>query len=370
MEIPYLEMTGIRHAYGPVKAVDVPEFSIQKGECLVILGPNGSGKSTLLRLASLLEKPSEGKIRFQGEDVTDGARIEVKRRFVLLLQRPFLFRGSVEKNLLFGLKIRKIPLPERKKRLERVAALFSLEHLLHRDARKLSGGETQRVNLARAFILEPDILFLDEPFSALDAPTREEIILELKRVISQTGQTTVFVTHHREEAAFLADRMVIMIEGCIPQTGATEAVFSSPANDEVARLVGHAVLLKGTVLERNGNTIVVSHGSQRILAGGDAPEKSEVMLFLRPEDVLLARAKFDSSVRNWFEGRVIRMIPSDRFVLVHLDCGFILKALLTRAAIDELGLKKEDRVWAGVKASSLHALSADSISTKLPAEER
>ncbi len=360
METAHLALTGLRHSYGRLEAVDIPDFSIGRRECLVILGPNGSGKSTLLRLASLIEKPKEGRILYQGREITDRMRLEARRKFVLLLQRPFLFRGSVARNILFGLRVRKVPRPEMRKRLDAVAALFSLEHLLSRDARKLSGGETQRVNLARAFILEPDILFLDEPFSALDAPTREEIIFDLKRVLRKTGQTTVFVTHHREEAALLADRVAIMIGGRILQTGAVEKVFASPANDEVARLVGHATLLKGVVEERNGNTLLVSYGDKRIISGGDAPEKSEVILFMRPEDVLLARGRFESSIRNWFEGRVIQMTPADRFILILLDCGFVLKALLTRAAVDELGIKMGETVWAGVKASSLHALPVGS----------
>ena len=183
-----------------------PCFPSSKGECLVVFGPNGSGKSTLAS-----DRLAPGKAR-PGTDFLPGERgqrrngLDVRRRFVLLLQRPYLFRGNVEKNVLFGLKVRGTPKPEMRKRLDKAARMFSLGPLLGRDARKLSGGEAQRVNLARAFILEPDILFLDEPFSALDAPTREDLIHELKRVLKETGQTTVFVTHHREEAAFLATR--------------------------------------------------------------------------------------------------------------------------------------------------------------------
>ncbi len=358
METAHLEMTGVRHAYGPVTVLDVPRFSVFRGECLAVLGPNGSGKSTLLRIASLQERPTHGTISYRGEEVGRRNGLDVRRRFVLLLQRPFLFAGSVERNILYGLKVRKVPRPEMKRRLEKAASLFSVGHLLGRDARKLSGGEVQRVNLARAFVLEPDILFLDEPFSPLDAPSREELIAELGRILRATGQTAVFVTHHREEAAYLGDRLAVLAGGKLLQEGRTEEVFAAPADDEAARLLGHATLLKGFVEEQRGDLLVISHGARRILAAGRADAGSEVLLFVRPEDVLLARQRFESSVRNWFEGRVVEVAPSDRFALITLDCGFPLKALLTKASVEELGIRPGEAAWAGVKASSLRALPA------------
>jgi molybdopterin-binding protein len=358
VETAHLEMTGVRHEYGPVTVLDIPRFSIFRGECLAVLGPNGSGKSTLLRLASLQERPTQGTISYRGEEVVRRNGLDVRRRFVLLLQRPFLFAGSVERNVAYGLKVRKVARPEVKRRLEKAAALFSIGHLLGRDARKLSGGEVQRVNLARAFALEPDILFLDEPFSPLDAPSREEIIAELGRVLRATGQTAVFVTHHREEAAYLGDRLAVLVGGRLLQEGRTEDVFAAPADDEAARLLGHATLLKGVVEEQRGDLLVVSHGGHRIMASGRADARSEVLLFVRPEDVLLARQRFESSVRNWFEGRVVEVAPSDRFALITMDCGFPLKALLTKASVEELGIRPGETVWAGVKASSLRALPA------------
>lgn len=359
METPHLEMTGIRHGYGPVTVLDVPRFSVFRGECLAVLGPNGSGKSTLLRLASLQERPCHGTISYRGQEVGRRNGLDLRRRFVLLLQRPFLFAGSVERNIIYGLTVRGISRPETKRRLEKTAALFSLGHLLGRDARKLSGGEVQRVNLARAFVLEPDILFLDEPFSPLDAPSREELIAELGLVLDATGQTAVFVTHHREEAAYLGDRLAVLVGGKLLQEGGTEEVFAAPADDRAARLLGHATLLKGFVEEQRGDLLVIAHGGHRILASGRAGAGSEVVLFVRPEDVLLARQRFESSIRNWFEGRVVDVSPSDRFALIALDCGFPLKALLTKASVEELGIRPGENVWAGIKASSLRALPAE-----------
>jgi tungstate transport system ATP-binding protein len=359
LEAAHLEMTGVRHAYGGVTVLDVPRFSVFRGECLAVLGPNGSGKSTLLRLASLQERPTAGTVSYRGEEVGRGNGLALRRRFTLLLQRPFLFAGSVERNVLYGLKVRRTPKDEMRKRLARTADLFGIGPLLGRDARLLSGGEVQRVNLARAFILEPEILFLDEPFSPLDAPSREGLLSELDRVLRETGQTTVFVTHHREEAAFLGDRLAVLAGGRVLQEGPTAEVFAAPADDATARLLGHATLLKGVVEERRGDLVVVAHAGTRILAAGSAAAGEEVVLFVRPEDVLLARGRFASSVRNWFEGRVVDVAPSDRFALVTLDCGFPLKALLTKASVEELGVRPGETFHAGVKAASLRALPSE-----------
>lgn len=359
-----LEIKDIEHFYDSKKVLDIPRLAVEAGECLVILGPNGSGKSTLLRLASLLERPTRGMVFYQGEEVTTKNSLKIRRRFALLLQKPLFFQGSVESNLLFGLKLRNIPREERKKRLEKAIEIFTLHHLLDRKVNQLSGGEAQRVNLARAFVLEPDVLFLDEPFSALDAPLREEIIFELKRMIRIARQTTVFVTHHRDEAALLASRVAVLMQGIIFQEGSPEQVFLRPINDEVARFVGHDMILKGVVAERQGDLLIISLGSQKVLASGPYEKKEEVLLSFKPEDVFLAPHRFESSIRNWFEGKVLEIHSFDRFLLVYLDCGFPLKALLTRPAMDELKIKEGVRIWAGVKASSIHLLRTGSYNER------
>jgi tungstate transport system ATP-binding protein len=262
----------------------------------------------------------------------------------------------VVKNIIYGLNVRKVPSHEIKEKLKKVTSLFSLDSLLPRRVEELSGGEAQRVNLARAFILEPEILFLDEPFSALDAPTREEVISELKRVIKKTGQTTVFVTHHREEAAFLGERVVILLEGKVYQQGPVEEVFSKPVCDEVARLVGVETVLKGKVAQNNGGLLKISVADQSFFVPGEAKLGEEVLVCVKPEEVIISKNKPESSVRNWFRGKIVEVSSYGRILNLGVDCGFLLRALVTQSSYRELNLKEGDEVWAGVKATSIHLI--------------
>lgn len=356
MALPRLEIKNIEHCYGERKVLEVPELSVEEGECVVIFGPNGSGKSTLLRVMSLMEKPTRGTIFYEGKEVNNRNSLEIRRRFALLLQKPVFFQGTVVKNIIYGLNVRGFSSEEIEERLEKVTSLFSLDGLLSRRREELSGGEAQRVNLARAFILEPEILFLDEPFSALDAPTREEVISELKRVIKKTGQTTVFVTHHREEAAFLGEKVVILLEGKVYQQGAVEEVFSKPVCDEVARLVGVETVLRGKVVQNKGGLLRISVADQSFFVSGEAKLGEEVLVCIKPEEVIISKEKPESSVRNWFRGKIVEVSSYGRILNLGLDCGFLLKALVTQSSYRELNLREGDEVWAGVKATSIHLI--------------
>lgn len=359
MAVSKLEIRELEHYYGERKVLEVEELSVSAGDCVVVFGPNGSGKSTLLRLMSLIERPWQGDIYFGGRKIDDKNSLEVRRRFALLLQRPIFFKGTVRANITYGLKLRKIPFSEEEKRLEKIVSLFSINDLVSRKVDELSGGEAQRVNLARAFILEPEILFLDEAFSALDAPTRDEVIAELKRAIKETGQTTVFVTHHREEAAFLGSRVVVLIGGKVFQTGSVEEVFSKPICDEVAKLVGVETVLRGKVVRVEDDLVVVSVQNGEFYVPVEEKPKGEVLVCIKPEEVILSKEKPESSVRNWFSGRIVEVSDYGRILRLVLDCGFYLKALITKSSFRELGLTQGDKVWAGVKATSIHLIGRE-----------
>jgi tungstate transport system ATP-binding protein len=356
MAVPKLEIKEVEHFYGARKVCKVKQLFVEEGESLVILGPNGSGKSTLLRLMALLEKPSQGAIFYEGRKVNHRNSLAIRRQLVLLLQKPIFFTGTVLENIVYGLRLRKLPPDEVENRLSKVSSLLNLTDLLHRKVDELSGGEAQRVNLARAFALRPEILFLDEPFSALDAPTREEIIVELGRIIEKTGQTTVFVTHHREEAAFLGSRVVVLIDGQVFQVGSVEEVFSKPVCDDVAKLVGVETVLKGQVARVEGELVVVSVRNGEFYVPGEAAIGEEVLVCIKPEEVVISKKKPESSVRNWFRGRIVEVNDYGRILRLVLDCGFHLKALLTKSSFRELNLGQGDGVWAGVKATSIHLI--------------
>lgn len=369
-----LEMRDIAHSYGGRRVLEVEHFEVPTGQCTVLFGPNGSGKSTFLRIAAVVEMPERGVVLYRGTPVTRGNSLGIRRRLALLLQKPVFFRGTVESNVAYGLRVRGVRPPEARERVARVAARLGIQHLLQRRVDALSGGEAQRVNLARAFVLEPEALFLDEPFSALDAPTRESLLADLDHWLAEAGQTTVFVTHHRDEAALLGDRVAILLDGRVCQTGSVEEVFSMPTSDEVAKLVGVETILSGRVAASDGELLSiavkalptipwacperqprVSREVEFSVPGGLAIGE-EVLVCIRPEDVVLSRQRPESSVRNWFPGTIARVIPQGRTIMAVLDCGFELKALVTAASWRQLALAPGASVWAGVKATSIHLI--------------
>ncbi|CEG28862.1 ABC transporter ATP-binding protein [Bacillus sp. B-jedd] len=231
---PYLHFRDIKQYFGKRKVLDIPEFSISGGEFLGVMGPNGAGKSTFLKIASFLETPSEGTISYQGVEVpTGGAPLELRRKFSIALQQPLLLDTTVMQNIAVGLKLRKVPRAEIWQRVEMWMDRFQISHLARKNARFLSGGEAQRVSLARAMIIEPEILFLDEPFSALDFPTKIKLMEDFKGIFADAGTTAMFVSHDLAEVKFLTSRLAIMVGGEIKQAGPTREVLADP-NDEAA----------------------------------------------------------------------------------------------------------------------------------------
>jgi len=221
------------------KVLSIPSLSIYEGEVLAVVGPNGAGKSTfLLTLAGLLS-PIGGWMTFAGRQLEQWKDLEYRRQVALVLQEPLLFDRSVLDNLLVGLRFRKLPRPQAVERAMDWLNRFGVAHLAHRPARSLSGGEAQRVSLARAFVLAPRLLLLDEPFAALDPPTRTELYQELSVILRQNHQTSVFVTHHLKEAAFLGDRIAVFSEATLKQVGTLDQICHHPADAAVAEFVRH-----------------------------------------------------------------------------------------------------------------------------------
>lgn len=213
---------------GKKNLLSIPHFEIQEGEILGIMGPNGAGKSTFIKALSLLEKPSQGSIFLKDKDITVDLTLEMRRKFAVAMQQPLLLDTTVFQNVALGLKLRNLPRQEVKQKVAFWLGKFQIGHLAKKQAAHLSGGEAQRVNLARAMVLEPEVLFLDEPFSALDFPTKVQLLKDIKSIIGQTKTTTVFVSHDLMELKYLAGTLAILMDGELKQTGPTEDVLSSP----------------------------------------------------------------------------------------------------------------------------------------------
>jgi tungstate transport system ATP-binding protein len=197
----------------------VESLDIQRGEVLAIVGPNGSGKSTLLLALAHLLKPALGEVKFNERSLKEWDELEYRRRISFVFQDPLLMDMSVEENIALGLKFRGVPKVEIKTRVSKWSKAMGVELLLNRRAGQLSGGEAQRVSLARAFVLDPELLLMDEPFSAVDPPTRAQLMKDLSKLLLRDHRTTVFVTHNLKEAAQMGDRVAVVIGGELKQVG-------------------------------------------------------------------------------------------------------------------------------------------------------
>jgi len=265
---PALTVRRLRKSFGTVVAVDEVSLDAAAGEFLSLLGPSGCGKSTLLRMIAGLVEPDGGQVVLAGEDIT---RLAVHRRNLgLVFQSYALFpHMTVFENVAFGLRRRSVPAAELGPRVERMLELVRLGPLGARHPRELSGGQQQRVALARALVTEPRVLLLDEPLSNLDALLRDEMRVELKRLQERLRITMIFVTHDQAEALILSDRVVVMEAGRVEQIGTPEEVYRRPATAFVARFLGRANFLAGTVAESgaSGAVVALDGGGLSVVAG-------------------------------------------------------------------------------------------------------
>jgi tungstate transport system ATP-binding protein len=337
--------------------VDVPALSVTAGRVLAIVGPNGAGKTTLLLHLALLERPSTGQVLFEGEPAR-GRELALRRRMAVVFQEPLLLDRSVLANVETGLALRGAGRRERRERAVRWLERFGIAHLTRRLSRTLSGGEAQRVSLARAFALQPEVLLLDEPFSALDAPARAAITDDLATALAETRTTTVLVTHDHDEAARLGDRVAVMIGGRIRQIGPPEEVFGAPGDEDVAAFVGIETIVPAEVTAR-GDGLAVLRAGQHLIEAVDAGAFDRALVCLRPEDVSIEphdERAHDTSARNRLPGRVTRVVRTGADARIEVDCGFPVIARITRRSLDELRLEPGAPVAVTFKATAVHLI--------------
>jgi len=326
----------------------------------VLLGASGSGKTTVLRCLAGLERPQRGRIQFGGHvwfDASTGVHVPPHRRNVgVLFQDYALFPHlSVARNIAFGAS--EMSRTAAARRLEELIDVFRLRGLETRLPRALSGGQQQRVALARAVFRRPQLLLLDEPLSALDRPTRDEVREDLRLLIHELAIPAYLVSHDRVDALTLADRTIVLDDGRVVQAGPTQEVFDHPATAAAARLVGIDTILLGRITAVRDGLARIQVEGRDVWAEAPADAGHEAALCIRAEDVALARHEvIDSSAMNRWRAVVRSEAREGPFVRVALDCGFHLSALVTRDAWQRLGLKPGDEAWAVAKAASIRSL--------------
>jgi spermidine/putrescine transport system ATP-binding protein len=317
-------LDGVSKRFGAVAAVDDVSLEIAEGEFFSLLGPSGCGKTTTLRMVAGFERPDEGRLLLQGDDVTDVPAN--KRPLNMVFQQYALFpHMSVHDNVAFGLKVKKVPRKEHDGRIKEILRVVELEGLERRRPRQLSGGQQQRVALARALVNSPAALLLDEPLGALDVKLRKQMQLQLKAIQHDLGTTFVYVTHDQEEALAMSDRIAVMNGGRVEQMGTPREIYERPQTAFVADFIGSLNALDLRIDELVGEHAVMRVGeSERVVAalGRDHRPGETVRVAVRPERVrIVPGAEPPQDGGSRLEGTVAEVVFLGMYTQFHVDTG-------------------------------------------------
>lgn len=334
---------------GAFELADI-SFSVESNETLVVLGPTGAGKTVLLELIAGLRRPNKGTVKSGGRDIT---RLPPeKRRMGLVYQDYLLFPHlNVFDNIAYGLRTSNTREQEVKQSVRSIAERMGVASLLERKTRNLSGGEQQRIAIARTLVTRPDVLLLDEPFSAIDPNTKDRLMRELSGILSSYEVPVIYVTHDQLEASEMADRIAVMNEGRIVQLDSPDVVFSSPKSEFVADFVGIRNVYRGSAARDKGGSVVSLDGCQMHSA---LEMQGKVHVTIRPEDIVVSHKSFDSSARNQLHGKVVGIVEKGPLVYVTADCGVEVTSAITRESFKQLGITLDDEIWMIFKASSVN----------------
>ena len=346
------ELASLSRRVGGRTILDGVSFAVGSGEFCAVIGPTGCGKTTLLRMADLLVKPSSGRILLDGIDharAGSAACTRARRRMAMVMQRPIMLEGTVRRNVEAGLRFRGLkPDPGR---IEAGLEDVGLGGFAGRRARTLSGGEMQKVALARALATDPEILFLDEPLSSVDQGFRPEMRSLIASLHRGRGMTVVMATHDLADALALADHVAVLSEGRMIQHGPVDDVLLRPSSLFVASFSGQRNILRA---EFRG-TEAVSGDLEIVIA---EPAEGEGCIVIPPEAVTISASRPDSSMRNCFQGVVASVERGPYTDMVNTVTGqAILAAAVTRESTERLGLRPGSTVWISFKANSVRILS-------------
>ncbi|MGD8506675.1 MAG: ABC transporter ATP-binding protein [Candidatus Bathyarchaeota archaeon] len=350
---PIIELKDITKQYEKITALDKVDLNVIRGEVLSLIGPNGAGKTTLLRIIAGIEKPTSGKMLFNGIEAKHKNIDKVRLSATMVFQKTTLFNTNVYNNVAYGLRIRGIPKQEMKRKVKESCKVVKLEGYEKRPAKKLSGGEQQRVALARALVLDTELLLLDEPTVNVD-PKNASIIEEALTWLNKQKRTTIVVaTHNMFQAQSLAKRAALLLNGKMREVGTIQEIFKTPSRylTSFARLENSfsgisETTIEGTSLIDIGEDIQIEVAFQRT---------GEVTVYVRPEDIIISRKPVVSSARNVFKGKITEMVDLGPVLRLKVDAGKEFVVQVTKRSFNEMKLNMGSMVFLVFKASAVQS---------------
>jgi len=315
----FLSLSNISKVFGSTAAVEDFNLEVDKGEFVSFLGPSGCGKTTTLRMIAGFELPTTGSITLDGEDIT--YKSPNQRNVGMVFQSYALFPNlTIGQNIGFGLQVRKVPEAEIKKKVDEMLSLVHLESHINKYPYQLSGGQQQRIALTRALAINPRVLLLDEPLSALDAKIRVELRLEIRRIQQAMGITTIYVTHDQEEALLISDRVVVMSQGLMEQVGTPANIYNFPSSEFVAQFVGQLNMLPVTQVDLQNNTCVLAGQTVKFEHSPERKISDSPRLAIRPEELQIGTGEG----RNALKGKVESVLFLGAIVRLRVDVGGVV----------------------------------------------
>ncbi len=339
-------------------SVDLGEFyldsvnlSLDKNSYMVIIGPTGSGKSVLLETIAGFYSAEKGRVFLEGKEITS---LNPEDRGISIVYQDYVLfpHMNIFENIAYGLKKKTKDEEVIKSKVLKMAKLLKIDHLLHRNPDTLSGGEKQRTAIARSLIVEPKILLMDEPFSAVDVSTHAYLTKLIKNVISDYETTCIHVTHNFNDVWNLADKVAVMKEGKILQQDIPQEVFSKPSHNFVADFVGIHNIFEGEIIEKGGSLTRIKLGDDLIIYSSDESEESgKILIAIRPENVIFSNETFVSSIQNQIMGSVEEIIKVGPIVWIEVKIGKInFKGILTPNSCEKLKIKKGKKIYLSFKS--------------------
>ncbi len=362
----YLEIENLNIKLDEFKLENI-NFTVDKGEYLILIGPTGSGKSVLLESIIGFYTPDSGIIKLNNKILNDVT--PEKRNIGIVYQDHVLFPNmNVYENIAYGLKTKTKDENEINEKIENITKILNINHLLERNISTLSGGESQRTALARALVVNPDIILMDEPFSALDVTSQAKITQLIKEIGRKFNTTFIHVTHNFNDIWNLADRVGVMKNGKLYQIDTIDKVFSKPNNEFVANFVGVHNLFEGEIINTNENSVSVKINDDIILQSTDEEycklvknkiNNIHVLVAIRPENIIFANETFESSARNRLKGKVTEITESGPIINVTCSVDDIeFKGILTRNSYEKLNIKIDKEIYLIFKSLNVKILDS------------